>query len=84
MLPPLRLTANLKRRITPVPLASNARSAAGRRGRKTPGSARAGTNGTHLIQEESAPLAYNNGLRPNAYRAADGRRIRSGTPSEEL
>ena len=58
--------------------ASGARSAAGRPAKKTDGLVIADTNGTHSIRAASAQRAFTNGLRPNASRAVDGRRTRSG------
>ena len=40
--------------------------------------------GTHSTLEASAQLAFTNGLTCSVYRAADGRRIRSGTCSHEI
>src|SRR4029077_151646 len=60
--------------------ASAARFVAGRRARKTNGSAHAATSGTLSTREASVQPAYTNGLRHSAYRAPVGRRIRIGTP----
>jgi hypothetical protein len=57
--------------------------AAGRPARKTNGSARAAMSRTHLTREASAQLASISGMRPSVFRAADGRRIRSGTRIRE-
>ena len=61
---------------------SAARSAAGRRAKKTDGSAPAATNGTLSIQEKCVKPASISGLRPSASLAGDGRRIRSGMRDE--
>jgi hypothetical protein len=61
----------------------DARCAAGRPAKKTAGSAPAVLSGTQSIREACAPLAYNNGLRPNAYRAVDGLHILTGMRSDE-
>jgi hypothetical protein len=58
--------------------ASAARSAAGRPGKRTSGSAPAATSGTPLTREASALPAFISGLRLSAFLAADGRRIRIG------
>ena len=65
-------------------LASAARSAAGRPVKRTNGFVPAATSGTHSTPEACAQPAYNNGLRPNAYPPADGRRIRSGMRTDEI
>src|SRR5262249_33547663 len=59
-----------------------ARSAAGRPAKKTTGRALAATNGTRLIQVESAPAAFISGLKLNAFLVAAGRHTRSGTRSD--
>jgi len=74
----------LKRRRSPATRsASAARSAAGRHGKKTSGSVRAAMCGIRSTPEASAPRVFTSGLRPSAYRVADGRRIRIGTPIRE-
>jgi hypothetical protein len=79
MLPPLRLTVRLNATESHRnPRASAARSAAGRTARKIIGSVSAVIRGIPLIREASAQPAYTNGRRPSDYRAADGRRTRSG------
>jgi hypothetical protein len=63
--------------------ASAARSAAGRRAKRTNGSAHAATSGTRSILAGFALPAFTSGLRRNAYLAADGRRTRIGMPPRE-
>ena len=73
------IPTSIKRRVSTRPApASGARCAAGRRAKKTNGSAPADTNGTRSTREECVPLACTSGLRPSASRAAAGRRIRIG------
>ena len=55
-----------------------ARSAAGRRAKRTSGLASADMSGIRSTREESAQLAITSGLKPNASCAVDGRRTRSG------
>ena len=62
--------------------ASAARSAAGRHAKRTNGCAHAAMSGTRSTREASAQPASINGLRLSVFRAADGRRIRSGTRGE--
>jgi len=62
--------------------ASAARSAAGRPARKTNGSALAAMNGIPSTPEGSVRLAFISGLKRSAYRAVDGRRVRSGMRSK--
>ena len=72
-----------KKRIrTPLAHVSAVLYAAGRRARKTSGSALAATSGTRSTPEASAQLACTSGLRRSASLAADGRRIHSGTGSD--
>jgi hypothetical protein len=59
--------------------ASAARSAPGRPAKKTSGPAPAATPGTRSTPEGFSPPVSTVGLRPNASRAPDGRRIRIGT-----
>jgi hypothetical protein len=47
-------------------------------GKKTNGSAHAATSGTRSTLEASAQCAFTSGLRRSAFRAAAGRRTRSG------
>src|ERR1039458_8160428 len=81
---PLCWIANPTKRKTSTPpvLASAARSAAGRPEKKTDGLVTADTNRTRSIVEASAQPVSINGLRRNAFHAADGRRIRFGTRSK--
>ena len=58
--------------------ASVARSAAGRPVKRTNGSALVATSGTPSIRAASAQFASISGLKPSAFLAADGRRIRFG------
>ena len=77
----------MKRRRSPASqtlLASGALCAAGRPGRKTSGSAAAATRATPLTREASAQPACISGLKPSAYRAADGRLIRCGMRRESM
>jgi hypothetical protein len=67
---------------TPNRRASAAHYAAGRRAKRTNGSASAAMAGTPSIREVSAHRACTSGLRPSASRAANGRRILSGMRSE--
>jgi hypothetical protein len=81
MLAPLRLSASLRKTRSPVLqnlLAPDARWAIGRPARKTSGLVAADTNGTPLIQGESALPAFISGLRRSAYHVATGHRIRTG------
>jgi hypothetical protein len=59
-----------------------ARSAVGRRARKTNGSAPAETNGTHSTRAACAPPTSISGLKPSALSVAAGRRIHFGMPSQ--
>jgi hypothetical protein len=59
--------------------ASAARSAAGRPGKRTSGSAPVAMSGTRSTREASAQPACTSGLKPSAFRALAGRRIRIGT-----
>jgi hypothetical protein len=61
--------------------ASAARYAAGRPAKKTNGSAPAAMTGIRSKQEACAQLASISGLKHSAFRAANGRRIRSGMRS---
>jgi len=63
---------------TPLVHASAAQFAAGRRVKRTNGSALVATSGTPSIRVASAQLASISGRRRSASRAADGRRIRFG------
>jgi hypothetical protein len=68
-----------KRKVsTPLALAFDARSVAGRPARMTVGSAPAAMNGTRLIREECAPPASTSGLRLSAFLVAAGRRTQNG------
>jgi hypothetical protein len=49
----------------------------------TSGSAHVVIRGIPLIREASAPPACTTGLKPSAFRAADGRRIQTGMRSEK-
>ena len=74
-------TASLRKRRNPASQnrrASDARVVAGRLARKTNGFASVVIRGTRSTLAGSAPLASINGLTPNAYHAANGRRIRIG------
>ena len=62
--------------------ASVARSAAGRRAKKTNGFAPAAMSGILSTREASALRACTTGVRPSASRAHGGRRIRSGMQRE--
>jgi len=52
--------------------------------RKTNGCAHAAMSGIRSIPEASAPPVFTSGLKPNASRTADGRRIRIGNRGMSL
>lgn len=80
-------SASLKKRRSPTlrsRIASVARCAAGRHAKKISGSAPADTGGTPSTLEASAQRAFTSGLKLSASRAADGRRILSGMPNDDV
>jgi hypothetical protein len=82
---PLFRTRNLKKRRIPTrrnPLASAARSAAGRPAKKITGSVSAVIRGIPLIREASAQRASTSGMKRSASPVQSGRLIRSGTQAD--
>jgi hypothetical protein len=81
--PPSWIASPLTRASTHLAPASAAHCVVGHHAKKTCGRAAAAIRGTRSIREGFAPRVSTTGLRPNACRAPDGRRIPIGMRTDE-